>query len=478
MFVIFSKINKKNFNVIIKTVIFVAVFIFSTNSVFSATLSVIPTRLVVNTGELVKITISVDTQNKIINNTEGTIDFSPDLLEIVSIDRSQSIFNLWINEPTYSNSKGTLLFNGGKTNPGYTGASGIIFSATVRAKKQGVASVALSQVSIRENDGLGTDITTGKNDGIITIKSETIPTIVDVPLVKSEVLALPIVSSKTHPDQLIWYNNTDAVIEWALPKGVKSVLFSLDREKDTEPKQSIGLVKKRIIKNINDGTKYVQVRFKGLDGVLSPTAHFIINIDTQSPDSIAIQSVDSVGNYRVYAHDEDSGVDRFEIVFPDGKSHSLVAKNNEAFFSMGDRDSGDYTITIKAYDSAQNSTEQSLMISYKKPVIEIPIQEKQIQQSENKNMFVFLDSVTPYLPWIITCIVLVLLLIQYIMFRTALRTKESYEKQEKNLEKSNILVSDTIRKHIILLEKIEQLRPLTLLEQKILGWCYNILKGK
>jgi len=156
--------------------ILVSVFLLTTffalgESADAAVLRMRPSQAEVTVGNIVSVQVTVDTLGKVINNTESVIQFPTDLLEVVSIDNSSSIFSLWVENPNFSNAAGQASFNGGVPNPGFQGSSGNIASIVFRTKKAGTASVIFLNSAIRENDGLGTDILSGKIGSEITIRS-------------------------------------------------------------------------------------------------------------------------------------------------------------------------------------------------------------------------------------------------------------------------------------------------------------------
>ena len=73
-------------------------------------------------GNIFTVNVLVNTGGVAINNAEAVINFPSDLLEIVSVGKSGSIFSLWVEEPNFSNSAGVLSFNG--ANAGFYGYCG------------------------------------------------------------------------------------------------------------------------------------------------------------------------------------------------------------------------------------------------------------------------------------------------------------------------------------------------------------------
>jgi len=64
-------------------------------------------------GSNFTLTIRVDSLEKSINAISGKVIFNPDKLEIINTSKIGSIFNLWLEEPNYSNLEGRLSFQGG-----------------------------------------------------------------------------------------------------------------------------------------------------------------------------------------------------------------------------------------------------------------------------------------------------------------------------------------------------------------------------
>jgi hypothetical protein len=146
-----------------------AFFLFFINKASAATLYIKPSQTEISVGNIVSVTVGVDTSGKAINNAESIIQFPPDLLEVVSVDNNLSIFSIWVEQPNFSNNVGQITFNGGIPSPGFQGSDGKIISIIFKTKKAGIASVIFSSSAVRENDGLGTDILNEKFGSNINI---------------------------------------------------------------------------------------------------------------------------------------------------------------------------------------------------------------------------------------------------------------------------------------------------------------------
>ncbi|HEU0051369.1 MAG TPA: hypothetical protein VFQ60_04940, partial [Patescibacteria group bacterium] len=116
------------------------------------------------------INVMVSSADQALNAFSGTVSFPSDKLSISSISKSGTIVSLWVQEPSFSNSAGTLHFEGMVLNPGYKGNAGKVLTINFSALREGSAAVQFSSGSILANDGEGTDITSGLGKAAFTIK--------------------------------------------------------------------------------------------------------------------------------------------------------------------------------------------------------------------------------------------------------------------------------------------------------------------
>lgn len=354
----------------------------------AATMSLSPSSSTVATDNIVTIKVNIDTLGKFINNAEGTITFPSDLLQVLSVSKSSSIFSLWVEEPSFSNNAGTVTFNGGVANPGFNGRSGTVASITFKAKKGGVASVVFTDAAVRENDGLGTNILTSKNGSTISIgaaKPVEVPTVPPVTNT-SGVPAKPVITSATHPDQNTWYGSKTASFGWVIPTGVTSIQTLFNKTSDSAPTISYdSSVTQKTITDLSDGLYYFHLRYANNAGN-SSVAHYAIKIDTTPPDTF-VPSVRTEGKRSVVtlnAQDVTSGVEYYGIQIDAGKvlrvkKDQLV--NNE--YTLPFETEGAHTLVATAYDKAGNHTDAG--ITFVSPAIttpEITLNEKEVKTGD------------------------------------------------------------------------------------------------
>src|SRR3989344_739889 len=98
--------------------------IFTVKTANAASLYFSPSSGNFSVGDIISTSVFVNTEGIAINNADAVISFPAALLEVVSLNKSGSIFSLWVEEPSFSNSAGTVSFNGGLPTPGFNGSAG------------------------------------------------------------------------------------------------------------------------------------------------------------------------------------------------------------------------------------------------------------------------------------------------------------------------------------------------------------------
>ncbi len=137
----------------------------------AASITFVPSVSSGSVGDTIRIRVAVSSDSSI-NAVSAKITYSNEILSLTSISKAGSIVNLWAQEPSYSNSTGSANFEGVVLN-GYTGSSGTIVTLMFKAKAPGVASLRFSQASILANDGNGTEISSTKGTGSVTVAQAT-----------------------------------------------------------------------------------------------------------------------------------------------------------------------------------------------------------------------------------------------------------------------------------------------------------------
>lgn len=180
----------KKINLII---IFFSLFIFLPLITNAATLSITPRDGTYSKGQNFNVDVLINS-NTSVNAFSSIISFPTDTLEVISTSRSNSIIDLWTQNPSFSNSGsiGNIRFEGVVLSPGFIGSGGKLLTLTFRVKNEGSANLTFSSYNVLENDGFGTKaVTTVQGARFVfspskpaTPESKTLPTVRDIIVVK------------------------------------------------------------------------------------------------------------------------------------------------------------------------------------------------------------------------------------------------------------------------------------------------------
>jgi hypothetical protein len=337
-------------------------------------------------GETFQLVVRVNTGGQAINAAEGSIVFNPQKVEVTSISKGGSIFNLWTGEPTFSNAEGTIEFSGGLPSPGYTGSSGLLFTITFRGKSATTISnstnIALVSGAILANDGYGTNILTslGKSSFFIApIGAEaTESSEEETPQPAPAGLTRPELSSKTHPDQSKWYSDRIPIISWTLPSRVTEVRLGLSQRASGVPFVVYRPpISEKKLDPLDDGIWYLNAKYFA-PGLESPVGGFKIQIDATAPQDFAVlhqnteDRTDPRPEILFATSDGMSGIDHFELTI-NGQKITVDANAGRSVYTLPLQKPGKKEISVKAVDKAGNTSTASTILAVdplEKPVIE------------------------------------------------------------------------------------------------------------
>lgn len=318
-------------------------------------------------GNTFSLRVLVTGANQPVNAVSGVISFPKDKIEVISISKTSSVVNLWVQDPSFSNIDGTVTFEGIILNPGFTGESGRIIAVNFKAKKDGLASINFLSGSVLANDGKGTNVLNNLGNAQINISALAPITTKRLPVVTVPVgtAAIPKVTSPTHPDPSKWYANADITFQWDnMPKDAVDVSFVLDTHPLSTTEKVRGVINTYTYKDIEDGVWYFHIKYKNQNG-WGQTANFAVQIDTQKPKPIVLSfphGASSLDNRPVALFnttDSLSGIDHYEVKIGDKHSYQLlpdaIAPSNP--YVIPPQEPGVYSIKVVAYDKAGNSTQ-------------------------------------------------------------------------------------------------------------------------
>ncbi len=396
----------------------------------AADLYILPSSKDLNVGDNLNITVYVDSLDQAMNAVSFKISYPEDLLKFVSLSKTGTIINLWVQEPKGGN--GEVLAEGIVLNPGFAGTRGKILNITFKALNYGKADLNFVSGAVLANDGFGTNILKNMKGGSYNI----IKVSIEKPSISY--LSTPKITSPTHPDQEKWYNNNNPVFEWELPEGVVEVRVLYGKNPDAIPTVRYSPpISKRSLTDIPDGTYWFSVQFIG-KGIESNVGRFKFNIDTKPPIleefSLGLIDTNSI-KFKIKAKDELSGIDKIEI-YLDG---NLVLSTSTDVFEnvIKNVELGRHIFKGVIYDKAGNSIQREEIVSVPQPTVKTEI----VIQKDYTLYFILL--------FVLILLIIIVLIIYLTKHRVEIIHKEIRKEKIENIRTD-------LRKH--LKETLQDLR--------------------
>jgi hypothetical protein len=314
-------------------------------------------------GSTFNVSIVVNTGGKSVNAVKADIKFPANKLQVVNPSAGTSFISIWVSQPTYSNTAGTLSFQGGLPNPGIKTDSGVISTITFRATAPGTAKLTLLDTSqVLANDGQGTNLLSSRGDATFTLN-----------LAAPEG---PIISSSSHPDQNTWYQNRTVNFEWDEITGATGYSYSFDQNPRTTPPERADATTDRnaSVTADKDGRWYFHVRAKVTSW--GGTSHYAVLIDGTPPAAFT-PTLDPTSpkpstrpELKFITTDAMSGMEHFEmqlIALDDSSQGTPFFTEQVSPVRLPELKAGRYQVIVRAYDQAGNSTDGKLEFSVVEP---------------------------------------------------------------------------------------------------------------
>ncbi len=325
----------------------------------AATLSLFPGAGSYSIGESFTSYVVLDSPTQAANAISGVVNFPADKLQVVSLTKGATI-DFWVEQPTFSNSQGTVRFEGVTFNPGFSGYGGRVLTVTFRGRVTGEAVLDFQSASILANDGEGTNITDGDRGATITLLAAR-----PAPPPQSE--GVVVITSKTHPDSTKWYSSRAPEILMSFPTGTLAISALVDENATaTPPTTAREVVTSYTSSELNDGIWYFHARARQPSGWSRPS-HFSIQIDSQPPQPFVIKLVNGLDIMNttpeiVFGTKDDlSGVVQYEVFVNSEKITTVSASSSELYHlvRLPYEPWGTRKIRVIATDQAGNTTEST-----------------------------------------------------------------------------------------------------------------------
>lgn len=307
-------------------------------------------------GGTFNVSIIVNTGGKSINAAKVDIKFPANKLQVVNPSAGTSFISIWVNQPAFSNTAGTINFQGGLPTPGIKTDAGIISTITFRATSPGPAKLSFVDTSqILLNDGQGTDILTSRGDANFTLG-----------LAAPEG---PVISSSSHPDQNAWSQNRTAQFSWDEIIDATGYSYLFDQNPRSTPPERADATANRTanVTADTDGRWYFHVRAKVASW--GGTSHYAVLIDSTAPAGFT-PSIDPPNpepnrrpELKFLTTDAMSGIEHYEmqlIGLDDLNQATPFFVEQTSPVRLPELAAGRYQVVVRAYDQAGNSTDGKL----------------------------------------------------------------------------------------------------------------------
>lgn len=386
------------FNNLFIGALLVFVFLFLPAKTNAATLFLTPPSTNAAIGEKITVDIKTDSEGVSFNAAQATIRFPKDILEVSSLDKTNSAFSFWLEEPNFSNNDGVISLIGG-TPYGVSGASVQILRIVFITKGSGSGEITLNDAAVTSSDGSGTNILSKTNNAVFgvslkstTPKIEPPKQITREPIPGESLPGKPNIKISLYPDGSQWYNVASSFnVNWDLPLDISGISTALNKQPNFAPSaNSEGLFDSKTFDVLSDGSWYLHVRFKNNIG-WGPTTHQKISIDTNPPLGFEVTVLEggSTDNptptLQFKTHDALSGIKEYQIRISENDLIKIPADGFSGSYKLSLLSPGEHPVVVKAVDYAGNSIESSLslkIIPIDSPVI-VFVTEQLFSDNEN-----------------------------------------------------------------------------------------------
>lgn len=347
-------------------------------SAYAASISVTPATGVHQSGSTFTVRVAVNTAGQPINAADATLSFNPRELAVVSANRTGSIFNLWVTEPTFSNAAGTINFSGGLP-AGYTGSAGTVMNVTFRVLGSGTARVNFSSGSVLANDGRGTNVLTTMNGGSYTLQAASaaaVPEEIEY-VAPPNTPAAPSITSTTHADATLWHKVKSASLSWNLPVGVTQVRTLLDQNPTSVPTRVYeSPISSITLDDLPEGVSYFHLQFRNAEG-WGRVSRYRLAVDSVAPSGFTItQSEDNdatspTQTLLLTVNDATSEVNRYKVKIDNDEPYDYLDETASGTIALPPLLPGYHTVIIEAFDQAGNSiiaTYSFTIAAFERPV--------------------------------------------------------------------------------------------------------------
>lgn len=344
--------------------------------IYNSTLSLEPNTNTFDINSEQALAIRLASGGEAINAIDVTLDYDPTALEVTDIRMDESFCDSrFILKKEIDNTKGQVTLTCGLPSPGFSGELGTAAKLIIKPLKVGDFSVRFDdsgKVRVLANDGLGTNVLRKTTDAHLRVIDVTTLTPVtttqpSTPIIVSPVRVLPTIlpASLTHANSEKWYSSKGIDFFW-LPKDMKKYRYSLDNFPSSNLVDGENTSQNSLHLDVQGGGIYYFHIAAFVDGVIGPVSNYKVMIDSEPPVGLTIEashqtvSVGETVRFKFHSTDSLSGMQNNYYFKIDNKSSFLPVVDEPA---VSFDTFGKHTVTVRAYDNAENYTDTSIDIN-------------------------------------------------------------------------------------------------------------------
>ncbi len=338
-------------------------------ALYNSTLRLEPATAVFSKDDKQTVSIKLKSGGEPINAVKTVVTFDREQLRIEDILVGQSFCpqELFI-EKSIDNEKGVVTIACGVANPGFSDDDGIVAQLIVQPLQEGDAALRFGEeTQVLANDGLGTSVLRSATNASYQIINFTSPNPNDssVSLESSSPISTkPILYSPSHPNSEEWYAQRAVSLTWEEQPGAE-YLYLLDTNPESSPVDGTVTKENKVTVAIpKDGTYYIHLAARR-GASLGPITHRKLLIDSTAPVNPGIEAsathiaAGGLIRFKFKSSDKESGLQNGYYLKVDDSPFLPVAPTLSMPFSA----SGQHTLTLRAFDKANNYADTSLIIT-------------------------------------------------------------------------------------------------------------------
>jgi len=330
-------------------------------ALYNSTISLDPESAVYKLNEEQTIAVNVHSGGEAINAVSAVIQYDPLLVRVEDIITDHSLCaSGFLVEKNNDETNGVVTVTCVVPNPGFSKSKSTLAELVVRPLASGEFTLHFSdQTQVLANDGLGTSVLRLSTGGSYQVIGAS----------PGEGISQGTIGlySLSHPNTTRWYNNKFVSAFWTARPGY-SYQYALNREMNVIPADvAYSTANEATFIAHEDGIHYIHLR-ETKDGIETAAAHYRVLIDTTPPPLptiLASKTEVKPGEVVLFDFENTDSSESLQLGF-------YVRLNGRIFFPVKPPfyapffKEGDYPITVRVFDKAGNTSENSIVIHVRK----------------------------------------------------------------------------------------------------------------